>query len=76
MAFLITLRPTLMVQQKYDHEAPFIPQVGLVYVRGCEVEGMLDAEGKVIEEGKVKVTVIVMHYYHNYDSILYQGKDF
>ena len=26
-------------------------QVGLVYVRGCEVEGMLDENGKVIEEG-------------------------
>ena len=22
-----------------------------MYVRGCEIEGMLDAEGKVIEEG-------------------------
>ncbi|XP_069126359.1 LOW QUALITY PROTEIN: RNA helicase aquarius-like [Argopecten irradians] len=51
VAFLITLRPTLAVQQKYDHQMPFIPQVGLVYVRGCEIEGMLDAEGKVIEEG-------------------------
>lgn len=26
-------------------------QVGIVYVRGCEVEGMLDASGRVIEEG-------------------------
>jgi hypothetical protein len=26
-------------------------QVGLVYVRGCEVEGMLDENGRVIEEG-------------------------
>lgn len=29
----------------------FVSQVGLVYVRGCEVEGMLDANGRVIEEG-------------------------
>jgi hypothetical protein len=25
--------------------------VGVVYVRGCEVEGMLDENGRVIEEG-------------------------
>lgn len=30
---------------------PFVPQVGLVYVRGCEVEGMLDHLGRIIEEG-------------------------
>lgn len=26
-------------------------QVGIAYVRGCEVDGMLDANGRVIEEG-------------------------
>ncbi|CAF1432066.1 unnamed protein product, partial [Didymodactylos carnosus] len=36
---------------QYDYRKPFIPQVGLTYVRGCEVEGMLNAEGKVVEEG-------------------------
>jgi len=25
--------------------------VGLTYVRGCEIEGMLDQNGRVIEEG-------------------------
>ena len=30
---------------------PFVPQVGLVCVRGCEIEGMLDHLGRVIEEG-------------------------
>lgn len=29
----------------------FIPQVGLTTVRGCEVEGMLDSNGRVIEDG-------------------------
>ena len=28
-----------------------MPQVGLTYVRGCEVEGMLDEGGRVIEDG-------------------------
>lgn len=29
----------------------FLEQTGLAYVRGCEVEGMLDKNGRVIEEG-------------------------
>ena len=36
---------------KITHTQPFIPQVGLLYVRGCEIEGMLDQNGRVIEEG-------------------------
>lgn len=52
VAFLITLRPTVPIHHKYNFREPFIPQVGLTYVRGCEVEGMLDMEGKVIEDGK------------------------
>ena len=51
VAFLITLRPTVPINHKYNYQEPFIPQVGLTYVRGCEIEGMLDEEGKVIEEG-------------------------
>ncbi|XP_062579933.1 RNA helicase aquarius-like [Saccostrea cucullata] len=51
VAFLITLRPTVPIHHKYNFREPFIPQVGLTFVRGCEVEGMLDMEGKVIEEG-------------------------
>lgn len=51
VAFLITLRPTVPIHHKYNFREPFIPQVGLTYVRGCEVEGMLDMEGKVIEDG-------------------------
>lgn len=36
---------------KYSHKLPFVPQVGLTTVRGCEVEGMLDSNGRVIEDG-------------------------
>ena len=28
-------------------------QVGLVYIRGCEIEGLLDETGKLIEEGEL-----------------------
>lgn len=36
---------------RYDYKQPFIPQVGLKYIRGCEIEGMLDSNGRVIEDG-------------------------
>lgn len=51
VCFLITLKPTSPIGTKYNYREPFIPQVGLVNVRGCEIEGMLDASGRVIEDG-------------------------
>ncbi|EDW66854.2 RNA helicase aquarius [Drosophila virilis] len=51
VCFLITVKPTQPYGTKYNTREPFIPQVGLVSVRGCEVEGMLDANGRVIEDG-------------------------
>lgn len=52
MAFLLTVRPQVPIGYQYKFTEDFISQVGLVYVRGCEIEGMLDDTGKVIEEGK------------------------
>ena len=51
VAFLMTLCPPHTIGTPYHRDQPFVTQVGLLYVRGCEVEGMLDAEGRVIEEG-------------------------
>lgn len=51
VCFLITVKPTKPYGSKYNHREPFIPQVGLFSVRGCEIEGMLDANGRVIEDG-------------------------
>ncbi|OQR72475.1 intron-binding protein aquarius-like [Tropilaelaps mercedesae] len=48
--FLVTVRPTRPPEAPFDHKEPFIPQVGLTYVRGCEIEGLLDPTGKVIED--------------------------
>ncbi len=53
VAFLITVRPRRPIGMPYNPSEPFVPQVGLCYVRGCEVEGMLDENGRVIEEGKI-----------------------
>jgi len=36
---------------KYDRKLPFKEQYGVKFIRGCEIEGLLDEEGNVIEEG-------------------------
>ncbi|XP_009977547.1 PREDICTED: intron-binding protein aquarius, partial [Tauraco erythrolophus] len=51
VCFLITVRPTQPYGTKFDRRRPFVEQTGLVYVRGCEIQGMLDEKGRVIEEG-------------------------
>ncbi|XP_021693013.1 intron-binding protein aquarius [Aedes aegypti] len=51
VCFLITVKPMTPIGTKYDYKEHFVPQVGLVHVRGCEIEGMLDANGRVIEDG-------------------------
>lgn len=51
VAFLITVKPPSKIGTPFSLKQAFIPQVGLMFVRGCEVEGMLDDAGRVIEEG-------------------------
>ncbi|KAL7992492.1 hypothetical protein Chor_016748 [Crotalus horridus] len=51
VCFLITVRPTQPYGTKFDRRQLFVEQTGLVYVRGCEIQGMLDDKGRVIEEG-------------------------
>ncbi|XP_054758837.2 RNA helicase aquarius-like [Lytechinus pictus] len=51
VAFLVTLRPTKKIGSHFTNKEHFIDQVGLAYIRGCEVEGMLNEKGEVIEEG-------------------------
>uniref|UniRef100_T1J5U4 RNA helicase aquarius n=1 Tax=Strigamia maritima TaxID=126957 RepID=T1J5U4_STRMM len=51
VCFLITVRPRLNVGSQFKSHENFIQQVGLTYVRGCEIEGLLDHNGRIIEEG-------------------------
>ncbi|KAJ8411857.1 hypothetical protein AAFF_G00154950 [Aldrovandia affinis] len=51
VCFLVTVRPNLPYGTRFDRRQPFVEQTGLVYVRGCEIQGMLDEKGRVIEEG-------------------------
>ncbi|GAA27332.2 intron-binding protein aquarius [Clonorchis sinensis] len=48
--FLVTIRPTKQQAWKYEPAEHFVPQVGLVYVRGCEIEGQVDKEGKLVPD--------------------------
>ncbi|KAF7260530.1 hypothetical protein EG68_01763 [Paragonimus skrjabini miyazakii] len=48
--FLVTVRPTKNKGWKYDPADHFVPQVGLLYVRGCEIEGQVDKEGKLVPD--------------------------
>uniref|UniRef100_A0A0R3RQH9 Intron-binding protein aquarius n=1 Tax=Elaeophora elaphi TaxID=1147741 RepID=A0A0R3RQH9_9BILA len=50
VCFLICCRPKASVGTKYNIRKPFKEQIDVTLVRGCEIEGMLDSEGKVIEE--------------------------
>ena len=50
IAFLVALKPNNTPEQHYNPNESFIQQVGLQYVRGCEIEGILNDEGKLIGE--------------------------
>ena len=59
ICFLVTLRAPNPPEKRHNPKEPFIPQVGLTYVRGCEIESILGDDGKVIEDGlesKVKIS--------------------
>ncbi|TPP40894.1 Intron-binding protein aquarius [Fasciola gigantica] len=48
--FLVTIRPNKPKGWKYNQQEPFVPQIGLLYVRGCEIEGQVDKEGKLVPD--------------------------
>ncbi|XGW03315.1 hypothetical protein V3C99_014927 [Haemonchus contortus] len=50
VCFLVTCRSKQPVGTKYDVRKPFKDQIQVTYVRGCEIEGMMDQNGQVIEE--------------------------
>lgn len=61
VCFLITVRPNLVYGTRFDRRQPFLEQTGVAYVRGCEVQGMLDERGRVIEEGALTSTQTHIH---------------
>ena len=51
VCFVLTVRAQMGLQEKFDWSKSFVSQSGVEYVRGCEIEGLLDENGRVIEEG-------------------------
>uniref|UniRef100_A0A1I8BL07 Aquarius_N domain-containing protein n=1 Tax=Meloidogyne hapla TaxID=6305 RepID=A0A1I8BL07_MELHA len=48
--FLLCVKPIQKVGYKFDFRRPFKEQFGIATVRGCEVEGILTADGKILDE--------------------------
>lgn len=71
VCFLITVRPMQPYGTKFDRRQPFVEQTGLVYVRGCEIQGMLDEKGRVIEEGMIDQNLFKRFVFFSSLSIFY-----
>nr|CAD2122801.1 unnamed protein product [Meloidogyne enterolobii] len=48
--FLLKVKPIQKVGYKFDFRRPFKEQFGICIVRGCEVEGILTGDGKILDE--------------------------
>lgn len=48
--FLVTAAPTQEVGSKFDIRKPFKEQIQVSAIRGCEIDGLIGPEGRVVEE--------------------------
>lgn len=48
IGFLVTLKPMNTKETRYNNKESFLSQMGEVIVRGCEIEGLLNEDGKLI----------------------------
>ena len=48
VGYLVAIRPFNTQEQRYNPNEPFVTQMGLIAVRGCEIEGILNEDGKLI----------------------------
>ncbi|CDS41037.1 intron binding protein aquarius [Echinococcus multilocularis] len=49
--FLVTVQPKSQLRNwKYNPHKPFLSQIGILAVRGCEIEGQVDKAGKLIPD--------------------------
>ncbi|KAL5111167.1 hypothetical protein TcWFU_000437 [Taenia crassiceps] len=49
--FLVTVQPKSQLRNwKYNPRKPFLSQIGILAVRGCEIEGQVDKAGKLIPD--------------------------
>jgi intron-binding protein aquarius len=50
IGFLVSLKPRNTPEQRYNAADSFLSQMGAVSVRGCELEGVINEDGKLIGE--------------------------
>eukprot|EP00116_Pleurobrachia_bachei_P008460 sb/3468722/ len=50
VCFLLSIE-ALSTTPSYSAKKPFLEQVRMRFIRGCEIEGYLDEEGRVVQEG-------------------------
>lgn len=50
VGFLVSVRPPYNDTKKDNSKRPFVKQFGITSIRGCEVEGILNDKGVIIEE--------------------------
>ena len=48
--FLLKVRPTQSVGHRFDVRMPFKEQFDIAYIRGCEVDGIIGPDGRVLDE--------------------------
>ena len=48
IGFLVSLQPKNTKEQRYNSSESFLSQMGNVIVRGCEIEGVLNEDGKLV----------------------------
>ena len=66
----------MSIHESFDWSKPFVAQAGVEYVRGCEVEGMLDEKGRVIEEGEeCDVWVVRWEVEGDYVKVIGEGEE-
>jgi intron-binding protein aquarius len=50
IGFLVSLKPSNTPEQRYNPKESFLSQMGHVVVRGCEIEGVLNEDGKLLSD--------------------------
>lgn len=50
IGFLISVQATVLDPKDADPNAPFMKQFGITSIRGCEVEGILDEKGQLVQD--------------------------
>lgn len=71
VCFLLTVRSEAPVGTKFNPRKPFKEQIKIGYVRGCEIEGMIDSMGNVIEEYGASYSTLIYNWFLMYNISIF-----